>query len=159
MTPHPSRANARFCHRRAGTAPVTTDTQSDERGFTFIEVIVSMGLFVVVAGAALVGIVNAISSAHVSQQRIDAANVAQADLAGDIATVRNDHVPSNSADPGYPVAVKNEEFNVVRCVTVSGGESCADGSCAPGKTVTVNVSVYQQQSQRFLARSDTVIAC
>ena len=56
----------------------------------------------------------------------------------------------------YTASVKqSEDFTVKRTITFSGGAT----TCSPGAAFVVNVTVYQQQTNRFLARSDSVVTC
>ena len=137
--------------RRMALARAGSDATSDA-GFTLIEVIVSFVLFAIVAGGATTGIVSALQASHSSQQRTDAADAAAQDLAQDIAAYRAGTVPGNFS---YTAGVSNEQFTVTRTVTFVGSAT----ACAPGASFHVHVDVKQQQTQKFLAQSDTVIAC
>lgn len=140
----------RVCHRVGFAA---RDVRSDE-GFSLVEVIVSFGLLMVVGAAAVAGIVNALQTSHVSQQRVLAANVGQQDLATDLAAYQAaGTVPRTTS---YTTIVGSEQFTVSRAVSFNPGTATA---CSPGSTFTVHVQVSQTQSGKFLTQIDTVIAC
>ena len=128
------------------------DEEPADGGFTVAEVIVSSVLFAVVATAAITGVVNSLQSAHYSQRRIDAANVAQSFLASAQANTATITAENNKP---YTANVLNESFQVRRWVTFShtGGTQCT-----PGATFTVSVTVADS-SGKFLARSDSVVTC
>jgi prepilin-type N-terminal cleavage/methylation domain-containing protein len=142
------RCNKLFCHCSGNT--------TDEAGFSLLEVIVAMTIFVIVAATAMAAIVSALQGGHTSQQRVDAANIAQAAIAGAIATGPHAAAFVMNGSNTYTASVTNEQFKVTQTTASTPATATA---CSPGTTVTVSVLVYQQQSGRFLARSDTVIAC
>lgn len=124
-----------------------------DAGFTMIEVIVAFVLFAVVSSTATYGIYNAIKASHQSQQRADAGGVAQsyiADAQGSRQTVTTETERPFSAFNGH------ERFTVLRSITFS---QSGETQCAQGSSFTVNVVVKQAETGKFLARSDSVIAC
>ncbi len=125
--------------------------EARDAGFTLIEVIVSFIIFAVVSGAATTAIVKAIQSSHTSQQRIDAANIAQkyVTFTGDMSAIKA------GAQTPFVDSVRNEQFTVKRTITFNGSAT----SCSPGASFTVHVIVAQKQSNAFLARTDSVVAC
>jgi prepilin-type N-terminal cleavage/methylation domain-containing protein len=134
-------------------------TVADDRGFSMLEVVVSFVLFAIVAAGAATGIVSAIKASHTSQQRVNAANMAQQDIARVLAAYDAGTVPSEST---YTASVTNEEFSVHRTVGYvdsSGADDTAATTCGTGIAFKVHVVVSQTQSSKVLARSDTVIAC
>lgn len=140
----------RVCHRPGCAA---RDERS-EGGFTLIEVAVSFGLLMVVGAAAVTGIVNALQTSHVSQQRVLAANVGQQDVATDLAGYQSaGTVPRTTS---YTTSVGAERFTVSRSVSFNTGGATA---CAPGSSFTVHVRVSQAPTGKFLSQIDTVIAC
>jgi type II secretory pathway pseudopilin PulG len=145
--PHPMQ---RVCHRLRYAAR----DDRNEDGFTLVEVMVSFGLLVVVAAGAVTGIVSAQRATHVGQQRVQAANVGQQDLAVDLAAYQaTGTVPKSTS---YTKSLTNEDFRVARTVTFNPSTATA---CAPGTTFTVHVTVQQKQTGTFLTQTDTVIAC
>jgi prepilin-type N-terminal cleavage/methylation domain-containing protein len=144
----------RVCHRIGYDA-----MSSDDSGFSLVEVIVSFAIFAIVAASAATAIYKAVQASHLSQQRTNAAGVAQSVIANAIAQANlNRVVPeagrtilSNVGDGG---SAAEEQFTVVRTITFDSGDTCS-----PGKLFTTSVVVSQTQTGRFLARSDSVIAC
>jgi hypothetical protein len=55
----------------------------------------------------------------------------------------------------YQPSVKNEDFVVTRIILFQNGGTL----CNPGGSYKVSVDVYQKQTNKYLARSDTVITC
>jgi prepilin-type N-terminal cleavage/methylation domain-containing protein len=150
----------RHCINKLRERIATGTEQSNDAGFTLIEVIVSFIVFSIVAASAATAIFRAINASHVTQQRVGAAGVAQSIIANAIAQAN-----ANTAAPeqgktilsglGNGQSASKEEFIAVRTITFdSGGDTCA-----PGTLFTVNVMVKQAQTGQFLARSDTKIAC
>lgn len=125
-----------------------------DEGFSLLEVVVSFTLFAAVAASATTGIVRALDGAHNSQQRTDAANIAQQEIASDIAAYQQTgQVPVSNAN--LSASVSKEQFTVSRTVAFVGAAS----SCTAGASFTIHVEVRQQQTSSFLAQSDTVVAC
>ena len=147
-TPHWVR---RVCLRVGSVAKDTGDA-----GFTLIEALVSFVVFAVVATSAAAGIVNALKASHASQQRVDAADVAQYFISEAIR--RADSIPPEQGKTivskvGNGQEAASEQFTVIENVTFD------SGSCNSGRLFTVNVVVYQAQTNQFLARSDARVAC
>jgi prepilin-type N-terminal cleavage/methylation domain-containing protein len=133
-----------------------------DAGFTLIEVVVSFAIFAIVAASAGTAIYKAIHASHLSQQRTEAAGVAQSIIANAIAKANdNTAIPeagvSILSTIGGPTSATSstEQFTAVRTITFDGGGT----TCSPGTLFTVNVVVKQAQSGAVLARSDTRIAC
>jgi type II secretory pathway pseudopilin PulG len=140
------------CHRLRAVANDTRDG-----GFTLVEVLVSFVIFVAVAGAATTGIVNALQASHVSQQRVDAADVAQSFVADAISTatkVAPEEGKTIISNVGDGKVAGGETFTVIRWITFDSGDTCH-----PGALFTVNIEVHQAQTSQFLARSDARVAC
>ncbi|MDT4926988.1 MAG: hypothetical protein QOG01_4701 [Pseudonocardiales bacterium] len=154
----------RVCHR------LGYDTTTEgESGFTLIEVIVSFAIFAIVAASAATAIYKAVHASHLSQQRANAAGVAQSVIADAIAQANLNKI---APEPGKTIlstlgCVNNaqgnqcpansaaaEQFTVTRTITFDAGDTCS-----PGALFTVNVVVNQKQTGQFLARSDSRIAC
>lgn len=152
-TPRPMQ---RVCHRISCSA-----LNSDDDGFTLIEVIVSFVIFAVVAGAATAAIIQALHASHQSQQRVVAAGVAQSFVADAIARANTiSPVQGQTVNPNPIVGgngANQEEFIVTRTITFINPPQ--SDTCAPGHLYSVSVTVAQAQTQKFLARSDAVIAC
>jgi type II secretory pathway pseudopilin PulG len=124
-----------------------------DAGFTVLEVLVAFSLFVLAASTATFALYTSINTSHLSQQRGAAAGVAQSYLAQ--AAANSATVGPEAAKP-YSATVGSEQFTVLRTIAFSvAGET----QCARGSSFTVNVVVNQTQTNKFLARSDTVIAC
>jgi Tfp pilus assembly protein PilV len=126
-----------------------------------MEVLISFAVFAVVMTSASVGMVNALQASHLSQQRVDAANVAQEYIAQTIAAASKvapqsgltttPHVGNGNTGAG---GAANEYFTVLQWITFDSGNTCH-----PGALFTVNVEVHQEQTNQFLARSDARVAC
>jgi type II secretory pathway pseudopilin PulG len=123
-----------------------------ENGFTVLEVVVSFMLFAFVAGAATTGVVSSLKASHESQQRVDAADVAQyyVDQARTDTTL-----PTKYPSRTYMTTVGNETFEVQRTLAFDGGAT----QCGTGVTYVVQVKVLQANSRQFLARSDARVSC
>jgi prepilin-type N-terminal cleavage/methylation domain-containing protein len=124
-----------------------------DRGFTLLEVLVSFVLFAIVAAGASTSIVSALNASHGSQQTVDAANVAQTFIAS---TQANTLAVRAEDKKTYSASVKNEQFTVTRTINFIPARA---PQCTPGITFTVNVTVAQAQTSKFLARSDAVVTC
>jgi len=144
MTPRPL---IRVRHRLATAA-------RGDGGFTLLEVVVSFVLFAIIAGTATTAIVSALQASHSSQQTVDAANVAQSFIAP--AQANTIAVRAEAGKTYQASGLKNEEFVVTRTIIFVPSRAT---QCTPGITFTVNVTVTQKQSGKFLARSDAVITC
>ncbi|MDT4891597.1 MAG: hypothetical protein QOE97_632 [Pseudonocardiales bacterium] len=129
------------------------DRQDGDAGFSLLEVIVAFTVFTILCATATVAIVNSLNAAHGSQQRIDAANVAQSIVASTQAADRN--TVSNGTSSFLATVKQNEDFTVQRTILFSNGATV----CSPGATFVVNVVVYQKQQNKYLARSDSVVSC
>lgn len=128
-------------------------TGTSDAGFTLLEALISFVIFAAVASSATYAIINALNASHLSQQRVDAADVAQAMVADAILkanTIAEIPPPGHTTTPNVGV----EQFKVVETIVYDTG-----GSCTTGKMFTVNVLVYQKQTEKFLARSDARVAC
>ena len=148
--------------RRAAERVRRTSAQNPEAGFTLIEVLVSFAIFAIVAASAGTAIYRAIHASHLSQQRTEAAGVAQSIIANAIAKANDSTVVPEAgvsivSTVGDPTGQKSseEQFTAVRTITFPP----PGDTCAPGVLFTVSVVVKQAQSGAVLARSDTAIAC
>jgi hypothetical protein len=143
---------------------LTRVTGSGEAGFSLIEAIVSFMIFSIVAASSSYAILKALNASHVSQQRVDASAIAQywvndairqastiAEIPPPGITISSGVGDSNGASGHY---AEGEQFKVVETVVYDNG-----GSCNTGTMFTVNVEVYQKQTNQFLARSDARVAC
>jgi prepilin-type N-terminal cleavage/methylation domain-containing protein len=129
-------------------------TQRADAGFSLLEVVVSFVIFAVVAGAATGAIVSALRASHSSQQRVDAAQVAQGFV------VQTQSSPATMVPETNrtfsSIGVKNEHFTVTRSIVFGNPNST---TCTSGSYFTVHVTVTQAQTGTFLARSDSVVTC
>jgi type II secretory pathway pseudopilin PulG len=137
--------------------------RQDDAGFTVLEALVSFVIFAIVATTASYGLVEAINASHASEQRVNAAQVAQfwvADAIMRASTIGGtpvegqttySDVGGTSNGVGYAAA---ERYTVVETITFDN-----PGSCLTGTLFWVNVVVKQYQTNAFLARSDARVAC
>jgi prepilin-type N-terminal cleavage/methylation domain-containing protein len=144
---------------RPGSRIRATPATSDDAGFTLIEVIVSFAIFAIVTAGATTAIYKAIHASHLTQQRTEAAGVAQAVIADAIAKANDSSIQPEAgvsilSNVGDAKTAAQEDFTVVRTIAFDDGTTCA-----PGKLFTVNVVVKQTNSGQVLARSDTRVAC
>lgn len=143
----------RFSYRAKDPLAGNDTAPENDAGFSLLEVVVSFTLFAIVAGGATTGIVSALQASHSSQQRIDAANIGQLDLALDLASYRAGTMPQKTI---YTKTLTNESFSIARQISFTPSSATA---CSPGVSFTVHVEVSQGQTGAFLAQTDTVIAC
>jgi len=127
---------------------------SADAGFSLIEVLVSFVLFATVASAATYGIVNALQTSHNGQERVDAANIAQSFIAQ--TQTNTSSVQTETARQVATSSLGSDTFTVLRWITFT---TPGATQCSPGQTFTVSVTVSLQASGKFLARSDSVVAC
>lgn len=137
------------------------DRQRDA-GFTVLESLVSFVIFAIVASTASYGLVEAIQASHSTEQRVDAADVAQYFVADAIRRASTippvegktiySGVGGTDATGAQYAAV--EQYTVVETIAFDN-----PGSCNSGTLFWVHVIVKQSQSNTFLARSDARVAC
>jgi Tfp pilus assembly protein PilV len=145
--------------RRIPGARRLRSAAGDDAGFTLLEVVVCFLLFTIVAASATAAIVSSIKASHGSQQRVDAANVAQSFVA---ATQASPATVRSETSVQYQASVKNEQFVVERTIVFSPSRAT---QCTTGVTFTVTTKVYQAQAYAkhagagFLARSDSIVTC
>ena len=142
-----TRARSRFSTR------LHRVTDATDAGFSLLEVVVSFVIFAVVAGAATAAIVSALRASHGSQQRVDAAQVAQQFVAQ---TQSNPAQMQPETNKSFTGQLKNEQFSVLRSIVFADPNST---TCVSGSYFTVHVTVSQAQTGKFLARSDSVVTC
>lgn len=141
------------------------DTDTQDAGFSLLEALISFVVFAAVATGASFGIVKALNSTHLTQQRVEAADVAQYFVADAIRTASTiAEIPPPGQTISFGVGAdgltdahsyaEGEGFKVVETIVYDTG-----GSCNTGTMFTVNVEVYQAQTSQFLARSDARVAC
>jgi type II secretory pathway pseudopilin PulG len=155
------RLAARFARLREANGARLRVTQRDA-GFTVLEALISFVIFAIVATTASYGLVEAIDASHTSQQRVDAADVAQFILGNVIRTADTaapeegktifSHVGGQDA-AGVEHA-SDEEFTAVETVVFD-----TPGSCNSGTLFWVHIVVRQAQTDTFLARTDARVAC
>lgn len=151
-------------HRLAARVARLRNAQRDA-GFTVLEALVSFIVFTIVATSASYGLVKAIDASHKSQQRVDAADVAQALVADAIRRAGEiGGTPSEGTTVYAGVGPKidepdgsskdSEAFTVVETITYD-----TPGDCNLGNLFWVHILVKQEQSGQVLARSDARVAC
>lgn len=123
-----------------------------EAGYTVIEVVVAFVLFAIVATAAIAAVVNATQTSHSTQQRIQAADFAQQDIAQSVAAYQDGTLPASTS---YTATAGSESFTVSRTVAFVGSAT----ACSSGNSFSVHVQVSTTTSSSVLAQSDTVVAC
>lgn len=136
---------------------------ADDAGFSLLEVLVSFVLFSIVAAVAMSAIVSALNTTHSSQQRVDAANVAQSFLASMQANPSSALTGTTSTVNGvttytstFSASVTNEQFSVQRTASVTSRSTCTHGVPI---TVSITASIVAKNTTTMLARSDSVITC
>jgi type II secretory pathway pseudopilin PulG len=145
-------------HRLAARLATLRGAQRDA-GFTVLEALVSFVVFAIVAATASYGLVRSITAAHGSQQRVDAANVAQVFIAraiqraGTIAPAEGQSLYAG-VGPTDSTGKDAEAFTVVETVVYD-----TPGDCNVGNLFWVHIVVRQRQTDAFLARSDARVAC
>jgi prepilin-type N-terminal cleavage/methylation domain-containing protein len=146
--------------------------REDDAGFTVLELLVAVVIFVIVATSAAIGILNAMKATHETQQRVDAADVAQF-IVGQ--AIRNAETTDEIPTPGKPIvstiggkdAAGHQFASAEQFIAVETVEFPPSGSCNTGTYFTVKVRVYQgtaadssgMPTGHFLARSDARVAC
>lgn len=131
-----------------------------DAGFTVLEALISFVVFAIVASSASYGLVKAIAASHASQQRVDAADVAQFIL-GNVLRTANTQTPHEGTS--HPAVgdtstsgayASDEEFTATETVVFD-----TPGSCNTGTAFWVHIVVRQRQTNAFLARTDARVAC
>jgi len=149
-------------HRLAARVARLRNAQRDA-GFTVLEALVSFIVFTVVATSASYGLVKAIDASHKSQQRVDAADIAQVFVAdairqaGDIAPAEGVSIYAGvgpKIDESDGSQKDTEGFTVVETITYD-----SPGDCNLGNLFWVHILVKQEQSGQVLARNDARVAC
>ena len=133
--------------------------QRDERrdaGFTVLEAVISFVLFAAVLAGATTGIVNSAQASHVSQKRVDAANVAQQR----IASLR---AGRSTVKPGTmtitPISVGAETFTATQTIAFDDSSYTGCPSGATGAMFSVVVQVDDKNTGVELARSAARVLC
>jgi prepilin-type N-terminal cleavage/methylation domain-containing protein len=93
--------------------PLRQDEDSNDAGFTVLEVLVAFVLFAVLAGASTTAIVNATAAANISRDRVNAANVAEQDIQ-QARSLRYPNYPQPVA--AHTVTVGNKKYTVTRAI-------------------------------------------
>lgn len=133
----------RACHRLG-------NARNDD-GFTVLEVVVAMTIFVIVAVGAAGGVLNGIKASNSTTNRVGGANVAQSDL--DQARVQPTPSPTSYATN----APSGGSYTVTRTVTMptpSGSTACPAGS-----EMTISVVVTGPGRSTSSVKMQTVVAC
>jgi prepilin-type N-terminal cleavage/methylation domain-containing protein len=121
---------------------------SSDDGFTVLEVVVAITVFVIVATASATAILTNVTSSRLTQQRVTAASMAQSFLAGFQSSKILPASTPTTAPGGYGVSI-----------TMS---PVATAACAVGGTRTVTVLIFAPNAPTNtvpVARTDGVIAC
>ena len=133
----------------------------EDGGFTLVEALVSLTIFVIVAAAAALAIVTGITGNNASSDRVGAAQVAQQE---------SDRARAMSKDAltATPLATStatrgSKQYTVQRTVSYIGGTSCPTAlptgtATATPREIRVNVVVTVPGSGRTVTM-DTVLAC
>lgn len=127
----------------------------DDSGFTVLEVVVSFVLFAIVIAGATTGIVNSNAAAHSSQQRVDAANIAQQYVAA--IRANRDEVKSGTLSLS-PAPIGSDSFTATQTITFASANVTQCPSGSTGTTFTAVIKVYSSTGA-FLARSDARVLC
>jgi Tfp pilus assembly protein PilV len=125
-------------------------------GFTVLEAVVSFVLFAAVIGGATTGIVNSNRAAHLTQKRVDAANIAQQYV--NAARANRGAVKAGTMT-FTPAPVGHETFTGTRTIAFDDASVTRCPTGATGTTFTVSVKVSDANTGAFLARSDARVLC
>ena len=120
-------------------------------GFTMIETIVALTIFVVISVAATAAVVAGTNAAKTSRNRVTGTNVVQSDLE----QARTLPTPASTAYVTAPAGA-SDTYSVSRTVTMpspSGGTACPAGSL-----IKIS-SVVSWSGGGQTVRADTVLAC
>jgi prepilin-type N-terminal cleavage/methylation domain-containing protein len=135
----------RACHRISYAA-------TRDAGFTVIEAIVAMTIFVIVSAAAIAAVFGGIQSSNNTNNRVGAANIAQSDLE----QARAQGTPSATSYPTAPTS-GGPTFQVTRSVTMP--PPSATATCPDGSSIKVGVTVSGPGNSGRSVSMSTVIAC
>jgi type II secretion system protein I len=123
-----------------------------EAGFTVIEAIVAMTIFVIVSAAAIAAVFGGIQSSNNTDNKIGAANIAQSDLE----QARAEGTPSPTSYPTAPTS-GGPTLHVTRRVTMPAPSASA--TCPDGSSIQVGVTVTGPGTSGGSVSMSTVIAC
>lgn len=118
-----------------------------EGGFTLLEVVISVTLFVIAATAAGVAILGNTQSSHLSQERVRAAGLAQAELAKIRPGKTLPQAFASASSDGYRIAVSVDPNTP---------------TCPAGTTRAVSVLVFAPNASADagpMARTDSLVSC
>lgn len=131
-------------HRRA-----LRDGDATDGGFTMIETIVALTIFVVISVAATAAVIAGTRAAQASRNRVTGTNIVQSDLE----QARSQPTPASTAYATAPGGA-SDTYSVTRTVVMP---SPSGGSvCPAGKLIKIS-SVASGGGQSV--RADTVLAC
>lgn len=168
MTPHPHRRAAavaralrpaRGRHEAGRGSGRISGRGSGDDGFTLIETLVSLGLFMIVSLAAVLAVVTATSNTDATRDRVAAANVAQQEIARAQAMPRSGLTASPTAS--RTATVGSEPYTVTRSIAyVPAGVPCpsAPATDAPHR-ISVYVTVTWPGAKGRSVDVGTVLAC
>ena len=133
--------------------------EADE-GFTLIEVIVSLALFVLVAGAATFAIISSIRASDVTNQRVAAGQVAQQELNRVIALGPNPVASARPLAVGTATSTEGVTFTVTVAASPTWTTPCYIGTApVTGGFRNLEVTVALPGGRISPVVMDTRIAC
>jgi len=133
--------------------------EADE-GFTLIEVIVSLALFMLVAGAATFAIISSIRASDVTNQRVAAGQVAQQELDRVMALGPNPVVTARPLAMGSATSVDGRKYTVTVAASPAWTTPCFIGSVVgTGGFRNIEITVALPSGRISPVVMDTRIAC
>lgn len=148
-------------HQRVTARLGSSRGAHEDGGFTLVEAVVSLTIFVIVAAAAALALLTGITGNNASSDRVGAAQVAQQESDRARAMSRTDLTASPTVTSTATRGAK--QYSVRRTVSYLGGSSCPTAlpsgtATATPREIQVNVVVTVPGSGRTVTM-DTVLAC